>query len=303
MLGRIKSAKTKGEWDSFKKYLTDRERYVIELEAYKLLPFGKEILNTLEYILTIDATTVYDEDDNIIDFQAVIDEAKYKNNKTKRFTILKEIFEKKDQIEHLNFKCYVLETVWFTICSLLEFEPLPTRTIKERKMFDNFVQSMKVAISINQKISSIKNYAVFISNRFYHSHPHLKENSVFVNYITGLLINTVLIVKSEKDIRFEELKKIGLNFSNATQRKSIKDRLGDNYEKYRRIILFIHCITDKLPALSGAQKKACDLEGILPSTFAKWKNNNSEDYWRVYNSFSKEEIESGLKVIKETYLE
>lgn len=303
MFGKVRSLKTREEWESFKKTLHDKDRYIIELEAYKLLPFGNEILKYLDYMLSVDATTVYDENNKIIDFQAVVDPTKYKNYKTRRFTILKEYFEKEDAIEQANFKCFILETIWESLCSLLQFEPISKRTMRERKMYESFDHSLKAAISVKQKIDAIKIYSEFISQRFFQAYPYLKQNSVFVNQIVGLLMNVIIMLKTKSEFKFESLRQFTSTIFAENSKKSLKDRLGDNFEKYRRIILYTRCISEKLPALSGVQKKACDLEQIIPSTFAKWKSINNEDYWQVYNSFTNEELESALKKVKKTYID
>jgi len=61
MLGKLKSARTKEEWEAFQKDLYNKEKYIIGIEGFKYYPFGEKMIKQIDFMLKTDATIVLND--------------------------------------------------------------------------------------------------------------------------------------------------------------------------------------------------------------------------------------------------
>ena len=58
---------------------------------------------------------------------------------------------------------------------------------------------------------------------------------------------------------------------------------------------------EEYKGMYGIQKKACELVGIKPSSFSKWKNKNLDKYLEINKDITKKELDKAKVVIKKEF--
>lgn len=300
MFGKLKSAKTKEEWDAFIKDLNDKEKYIIGIEGFKNYPFGTDIIKTINYMIELDTTFVLDKKGINIDILKKENEKKYANNKKKRLTVFKELLENKDEIKTLNLKYHLITNTWYIIRTLLNFDENNIGTSADKDRFYKYASDSFNAQNLDEKIRIENEYGKYVSKRFFQKYPYLKNNSHAVGTMLNLILQMIIFAKDGKDAEINKLSE-GIGLLKVFTGNPIEKRKNDNFNKYKTVITLIKCMETHFKALNGVQKKACEMVEVKPSSFSKWKSENNDKYWKIFNELTEMDLIKYREEIKQRY--
>lgn len=117
-------------------------------------------------------------------------------------------------------------------------------------------------------------------------------------------LSNLIMISSDYHIQPKQMREINSNYDQELYKKfkgnSLQKRKGNRIKLYENVAKTIKILEDEYNFISGVQRRACEMFGVEPSSYSKWKNVRIENQKLVekwVNSISNDEKEKLKKLI------